>query len=163
MTPAVIGVDPGGRTTGVVARVAGQLLAADLVTRDGPELFPDAAYLDEVVTAIGGLVVYAECDRGRAVIAVEGVVHPSGHVRMINAAGLLGTACVLGAVLAHFPGAVVVAPAKHGVGPRNAYPAQLWPPGEQKGTGRRRHVRSAWDIAGAGAVMTRLSTEMGCS
>lgn len=157
MTPrVVIGVDPGGRTTGIVARIAHVCLAADLVTRDGPAVFPDAVYLDEVVAAIGGLVVYVEQDRPRPTIAVEGVVHPNGHVRMINAAGLLGTAAVLGAVLAYFPAAVVVPPAGNGAGPRSAYPAALWPPTEKRGAGRCRHLRSAWDVAEAGAFLARL-------
>ncbi|MGH9002126.1 MAG: hypothetical protein ACRDYV_03255 [Acidimicrobiia bacterium] len=152
----VVGVDPGGRQTGVVARHGDELLAADLVTRDGPDVFPDAAYLEEVTDAIGGLLVYASDRAGEAaIVAVEGVVHPSGHVRMINAAGLLGTATVLGAVLAHYPNALVVPPAKHGGGPRQAYPARLWPPNEKRGMGRHRHVRSAWDIAGAGAFLFR--------
>lgn len=163
MTPVVIGVDPGGRQTGLVVRYGNSCLAADLVTRDDPEPFPGADYLAEVVDAIGGLVVYASQDlpelAGAAPpkVAVEAVVHPSGHVRMINAAGLLGTATVLGAVLAHFPKAIVVPPASHGAGPRSAYPAVLWPPTEKRGTGRRRHLRSAWDIADAGAFLVRLS------
>lgn len=163
MTPAaVIGVDPGGRQTGLVVRCGDSCLAADLVTREGPETFPEADYLGEVVEAIGGLVVYASQDlpelfgAGWPRVAVEGVVHPNGHVRMINAAGLLGTATVLGAVLAHFPAALVVPPAGHGAGPRQAYPAALWPPTEKRGAGRCRHLRSAWDIAEAGAFLARL-------
>lgn len=157
--PVVVGVDPGGRQTGIVVRYGDTCLAADLLTRDGPETFPKADYLAEVIDAIGGLVVYASQeapDAGWPRVAVEGVVHPSGHVRMINAAGLLGTACVLGAVLAHYPAALVVPPASHGAGPRSAYPAALWPPTEKRGTGRRRHLRSAWDIAEAGAFLARL-------
>lgn len=162
MTPVVIGVDPGGRQTGIVVRYGDNCLAADLVTRDGPEAFPGADYLAEVVDAIGGLIVYGRdqiCGDDTcapAVVAVEGVVHPSGHVRMINAAGLLGTATVLGAVLAHYPAALVVPPAGNGAGPRSAYPAVLWPPTEKRGTGRCRHLRSAWDIAEAGAFLARL-------
>lgn len=175
MTPVIIGVDPGGRQTGLVVRYGDNCLAADLVTRDGPELFPGADYLAEVVDAIGGLIVYASqdlpelADAAPPRIAVEGVVHPSGHVRMINAAGLLGTATVLGAVLAMFPSAFVVAPAGHGAGPRSAYPLKLWPPTEKRGAGKCRHLRSAWDIAEAGAFLARLrigaehtsSTEIG--
>lgn len=162
MTPVVLGVDPGGRQTGLVVRYGSACLAADLVTRDGPETFPGADYLAEVVEAIGGLLVYASQDlpelagAGWPLVAVEGVVHPNGHVRMINAAGLLGTATVLGAVLAHFPAALVVPPAGNGAGPRSAYPAALWPPTEKRGAGRCRHLRSAWDIAEAGAFLARL-------
>ena len=159
MTPVIVGVDPGGRQTGLVVRHGRDLLAADLVTRDGPEVFPGADYLREVTDAIGGLVVYAaqelpDADRPR--IAVEGVVHPNGHVRMINAAGLLGTATVLGAILGNWPSAIVVPPAGNGAGPRSAYPGSLWPPQEKRGAGRCRHLRSAWDIAEAGAFLARL-------
>lgn len=169
MTPVMIGVDPGGRQTGLVVRYGNACLAADLITRDGPEVFPGPDYLAEVVEAIGGLVVYASQDlpelagAGWPRIAVEGVVHPNGHVRMINAAGLLGTATVLGAVLAHFPAALVVPPAGNGAGPRSAYPAALWPPTEKRGTGRRRHLRSAWDIAEAGAFLARLEVGRGAA
>lgn len=159
MTQLVIGVDPGGRQTGLVARYGDDLLAADLCTRDGAELFPGAGYLAEVCDAVGGLVVYGQAETGESsfVVAVEGVVHPSGHVRMINAAGLLGTAAVLGAVLVEYPRtSVVVPPAKHGGGPRQAYPPQLWPTTDRKGTGRMRHVRSAWDVADTGALLARL-------
>lgn len=152
----VVGIDPGGRQSGLVARLGDQLLAADLLTRDGADVFPTAAYLAEVVQAIVGLEAYVYADHGPAVIAVEGVVHPSGHVRMINAAGLLGTATVLGAILLRYPAAIVVPPAKHGAGPRKAYPARLWPPTETKGTGKHRHVRSAWDVAQGGLLLSRM-------
>lgn len=158
VNPVIIGVDPGGRQTGIVVRRGSELLAADLVTRDGPELFPKADYLAEVIEAIGGLIIYAsqELAEPATAVAVEGVVHPNGHVRMINAAGLLGTATVLGAILGQFPSALVVPPAGNGAGPRSAYPAALWPPTEKRGTGRCRHLRSAWDIAEAGAFLLRL-------
>lgn len=157
--PVIVGVDPGGRQTGIVVRYGSSCLAADLLTREGPEMFPKSDYLAEVVDAIGGLLLYASQaapDAGWPRVAVEGVVHPNGHVRMINAAGLLGTATVLGAVLAHYPAALVVPPSSHGAGPRTAYPAALWPPSEKRGAGRCRHLRSAWDIAEAGAFLARL-------
>jgi hypothetical protein len=59
-------------------------------------------------------------------------------------------------VLAHFPAALVVPPAGHGAGPCQAYPGALWPATEKRGAGRCRHLRSAWDIAEAGAFLARL-------
>jgi len=146
--PAVVGVDPGANETGVVARRGGELLAAEIVSRGRA---PDGQYLALVLACVGAMVQL--CDA--AVVAVEGLVHPrayrGGDLQMVNVSGLLGTAAVYGAVLARWPSAVVVAPAGHGSSPLAAYPQALLGRNERRGTGRRRHARSAWDIAGAAA------------
>lgn len=149
----VVGVDPGGRQTGVVARCGPQPLFACIVTRADPENVPTAAYVAEVTGAVADAL---DAIGGQALVAVEGVVHPTGHVRMVNVTGLLGAAVVLGGVLAAFPAAVVVPPGGHGAGPLGAYPDDLCGPRESKGTGRHRHVRSAYDVAAAGVLLAQL-------
>jgi site-specific recombinase XerD len=49
-----------------------------------------------------------------------------------------------------------VPPGRHGSGPLPAYPAELRGLRERKGMGARRHLRSAWDVAGTAAVMVRV-------
>lgn len=150
---AVVGVDPGGRQTGVVARDESGFVWAATITRDDAGSTPGVDYFGEVVAAVTDAAGRLS---GTVLVAVEGVVHPNGHVRMMNVTGLLGTAMVLGALMQEFPAAVVVPPGGHGAGPLDAYPAVLRGPRELKGKGRFRHVRSAWDIAEAGAFVARI-------
>jgi hypothetical protein len=144
----VVGVDPGGRATGVVARTGNDVAAAAVVTRCGDGVMPDAAYLNEVLDTVHD---YAE-GLGATVVAVEGVNEPSwylnGKVSPANVGGLMATCVVLGAVMAVFPAAVVVAPNRHGAAPLGAYPPALRPAtGKGKGHDRLRHARSAFDVA----------------
>lgn len=148
-----VGVDPGGRSTGVVIRAGHTFIGRELIQRDGAALFPDSSYILEVITAVRDAVEFVA---GPTRVAIEGVVHPTGHVRMMNVSGLLGTAAVLGAVLGAFPDALVVPPGGHGSHGRTEYPAELWGAAEKTGTGKYRHLRSAWDVAGVGALMVRL-------
>jgi len=59
---------------------------------------------------------------------------------------------VLGAVLYAHPDAIIVAPGGHGSAPLTTYPAALVGDREVVGTGKRRHLRSAWDIAGVATI-----------
>mgnify|MGYP007071578864 CR=1 FL=1 len=147
----IVGVDPGGATTGIVKRDGTKLLAATLVTNDGDF----DAYLADVEAALEPLTVVGH-------LAVEDLTHPNPHLGLANVTGLLGTAQVLGLVrhlaagwveAGDLEGWVLVPPAGHGSAPLRSYPAPLVGERETKGTGRLRHARSAWDIAGAGAVM----------
>lgn len=154
-TPVVIGVDPGGATTGVVARQGRELLAAVSVSSaDQPRL---AAYLEEVLVAVEGLKATHAGD----VIAVEDTLPPNPHLGISNPAGIIAAAQVLGAVLAMFPDAIIVRPGGHGAPASSRlelearYPAELIGARETKGTGALRHVRSAWDVAGAATWQLR--------
>lgn len=145
----VIGVDPGGATTGVVVRQADRLLAAcSIGSSDHATLAP---YLEEVVAAVIGYRDVHQADG----VAVEDAIPPNPHLGVSNPAGIIEAAKVLGAVLAFVPDAVIVRPGRHGAPVANRrelearYPAGLIGPRETKGTGALRHVRSAWDIAGA--------------
>lgn len=152
--PATIGIDPGGRATGVVVRYDSRLVWAALLTRSGDADFPDGGYVCEVVDAIFDAERWAPdlADGIPATVALEGLRRPGGHARdrdshLIDPTGVMGTAMVVGAVLANWPDAVLVAPGGHGSGPLATYPAELVGEREQVGTGRLRHLRSAWDIA----------------
>lgn len=135
-----MGVDPGGRHTGVVVR-------------DGPRLLLHHVIAStDVHHVLGELHVIAAAHNVH-VVAVEGVTAPTGfkHGKRepINLAGLIGTATMFGAIVATWPDAVVVPPGGNGSGPRGAYPPELFGPREgPAATGRLRHARSAFDVAG---------------
>lgn len=155
MTVAVIGVDPGGRFTGVIARVGPRLLYGATVTRD--DCVP--SYLVEVRRTIEAAIdaVY-RAQRYPVltpIVAVEDLNEPTPHKGLINVNGLIGTAQVLGAVLCAHPTAIIVAPGGHGSAPLPAYPAALVGSREVAGTGKKKHMRSGWDIAGVAATLER--------
>lgn len=142
----VVGVDPGAAATGVVVRRGAAVAAACLVHRG------DA--LDGYLAEVGAAVLGYRDDHQADMVAVEDTVPPEPHMGLSNPAGIIGAAQVLGAVVALAPGAVLVPPAGWGapVGSRvelcARYPLELIGPRERKGTGRLRHLRSAWDVAG---------------
>lgn len=157
--PLIVGVDPGGRDTGVILRQGDQLHAAAIVTRDGDL----ADYLAEVLDTIAG---YARLHPAGAdvaavsCIAVEDVTAPTGHARgreghIIDPAGIIETAKVFGAILATMTGVVVVDAGGNGSQPLALYPELLVGPLERVGTGKRRHLRSAWDVAGRAELTMR--------
>lgn len=143
----VLGVDPGG-TTG-------------LVLRRGPDLLwhrTVAGGWDTVLTVLHDELTDCRFD----VCAVEAVVAPGGFAHgkraPINLSGLITTAQVAGAVAAwcwtdQFP-VVWVPPAHNGQGALEAYPEQLRPTrGQGRGADNLRHERSAFDVAGLGALL----------
>ena len=146
----IIGVDPGGRESGLVVRERdGTCLEAVLVLRD------DGADIQEYVTDFAASLIGLVDEYDVDAVAVEGYKPPNPHMGMINVAGLLDACAVCGAALAA-PIRVVtylVTPGGHGAAPLQAYPSQLIGKREKKGTGLLRHCRSAWDIAGIGMVM----------
>lgn len=146
---AVVGVDPGGRTTGVCVRLGDEVAAAELVRRDSDAGVVDATYLAEVVSCVSDAITTAKKHTEHVVVAVEGLNPPTPHLGMASVSGLLGAATVLGALLSQWPDAVVIPPGGHGSSPLQTYPEVLRGPKEVSGTGKRRHVRSAWDVAGA--------------
>lgn len=160
-SPIVVGVDPGARSTGVVVVSAGEVIHCVLLENKGALLPVPAGYVAGVVGEVTGLVArFPGC-----VVAVEGVNRPSWHVAKSakrgaasNPTGVIGTAVVLGAVMGACPDCVVVPPGRNGSRPLGAYPDCLVGVGEKRregwrsrvGTGAKRHVRSAFDIAVAG-------------
>lgn len=145
-SPVVLGVDPGGKTTGMAQRCGPRLAWWALVERRDGE--SDACYLTRVAGA-----VHQRHLESPVVVAVEGLNHPSPHLGLANVSGLLATAEVLGALkmaaVMHGWRLVEVPPGGHGSAPLAGYPRELVRARERTGTGRLRHARSAWDIAGA--------------
>lgn len=152
MTAFVIGVDPGGKSTGIVVRRGKNLLRAVLLQRDMPSVFE---WAEECCTAVEDLL--AEVRRAArdddVVVAAEDLSTPSPHMGTISVRGLLDTAVVLGAIAGHVN--VFVPPSRHGSHSLQAYPAELVGKHEKSGLGRLRHCRSAWDIAAAGEALLR--------
>lgn len=176
----VLGIDPGGRDTGYCLRAgsSGEVLDHGIESR-GKDTRAD--YLARVLAAIVRIVdpdtiaVYEagqlepvhvtrtghpphQLDRGDLVIAVEDLVDPNPHLGTVTIAGIYDTAVTLGAILGTYPDAVLVRPGRHGSAPLAAYPPQLRGPRETRlnaiGTGRLRHARSAYDIAGVAGLYT---------
>lgn len=157
--PMIVGVDPGGAETGVVARRRNVLHAAILVRKDPDQ--PFVAYLAEVLDTVADLARTT----GAALIAVEDVTPPTGHAEgrpghLIQTAGLIATAKVVGALLTlagddPTAGVALIDPGGHGSQPLPLYPDALVGPLERAGAGRRRHLRSAWDVAAKGALELR--------
>ncbi len=152
-TTRSVGVDPGSRETGVVVLDGKKVVDHCVVVRpaDDRDRVPGSRYLNEVVDAVADAVTTAG---DGSVFGVESVKKPNPHMGLISVTGLLGTAAVLGAVLAVFPQAVLVEPGGHGDGPVKAYPAELRPArGQGKGKDRLRHCRSAYDVALAARII----------
>lgn len=141
----IVGIDPGARETGIIVREQDTLCGATIVSFASGETLHD--YLSNVLSTIR--------DYAPEVIVLEDLVSPTFHAtqRLINAYGVIGTAIVIGAVLAIHPHTVLVPPASYGAMPLASYPDALVGVRESKGRGVLRHARSAWDISYA----TRLS------
>lgn len=164
MTGAWVGVDPGGRATGIVVRRGTELLWWAVLEREGDDdpvrgVGVAARTVEMVLAGIGTALHHAGPG---AHLAVEGVTAPvphiNGKVRIIDPAPTIAAAVVLGGILALHPKAVVVPPNRHGHGLLMAYPPELVTDAERRSGLRReagqsalvRHARSAWDCAGAG-------------
>lgn len=171
-----LGIDPGGRDTGVVALDRARLdvprlITGVVVTREvdedtvdqtrGVEIGP--RYLAQVLAAVEGAIAAAvnatECVRVR--LAVETVVPPNPHVTrrdgrsLTNPKDAIAAAIVLGAVLTRWPDTVRVPPSRNGAALLATYPPELVTAGERRlGLNRPAqhnaqvcHLRSAWDVA----------------
>lgn len=162
---AFVGIDPGGRETGIVARHKGDLLYHSVIRRASEGPWPDSGYLAELVDGIDEAAQAALTMCGIVTIAVEGVTEPSpfidGKKQFTNVAGLVATGVALGAVLIAFPASVVCPPGGHGSHPPAMYPPDIRPAPNGRGHDRNRHARSAWDVAGAAPRQRRLVTACG--
>lgn len=173
-----VGIDPGGRQTGIVVVNGRELLAAAVLDRDTPvgraHGYSSAAWAEANLAAIERLLLEQLeptlprqrpaqiADRAirteQARIAVEDVVAPNPHVQradgnaLTNPDGILDTAIVLGAIVDRWPDVVIVAPGGHGSHPRGSYPPAIDLPAGGKGSDRARHARSAYDVAQAARI-----------
>lgn len=149
----MVGVDPGGRYTGVVTRTPDGVIAARVLTRTTGIDFPDGTYIHEVLDEISKQMEHADA------ISLEGVVAPSPHVRITNPTGIIGTGIVFGAVIARWPHAIIVPPEGNGSLPDVAYPGQIRR--NVRLGGPSTHARSAFDVARAGDLLYRASRSKG--
>lgn len=178
---AVIGVDPGGRDTGVVVvrwerwPAGGELVGRATVGRDAMRRtrgLVDVEYLDRVAGELDDAAMLA-ASRGLVVagVGVEDVTRPApprrdGSRVFTDTSGALAAATVAGAVVAWARGCDlpvgVVAAGGNGSHRAETYPQLLHDPrGACRGGtrdarcdracaapgGKRRHERSAWDVA----------------
>jgi hypothetical protein len=159
----VVGIDPGGRDTGLVAgygRYPDTLTHAGhtLVRRPNePLLAPSPAALTEVIAAAHTLLSAAPESADQLLVAVEGLHAPNPHIRVTDPSGIMATAIVWGAILGTaWPCPLLtVPPGRNGSAPSAAYPAPLRQAAGGRGRDNARHLRSAWDVAVVGAAMWR--------
>lgn len=159
---AFLGVDPGGRETGIVLRRRDDLLGHDVVVRRDSLDVPDGAYVGHVAHAALSLLSRAGLsarDPGLVVVSEDVRYWPQsgGHfcpacrrkhnpASQRNMTGVLGAAVVHGSILARWSDAVVVPPgSRHGSLHDTAYPPEIRAKG--KGKDRLRHCRAAWDAS----------------
>ena len=171
----VLGIDPGGRWTGLCIRLGSAATAHQVITRAGDEdvvrgIGVGPVYIADVMAAIAALEIQVATayPAGPPLIAVEGVTRPNPHLNRANGraltdpTGILGTAMILGAVLATYPNAVIVPPGHNGERPLSTYPTVLVAARElahganRVGGGILRHARSAFDVAGQAGMHARL-------
>jgi len=150
----VLGMDPGGRESGLVVRQGDALVAHAVEVRADRGRMPDGRYVRQVLARCSALL--ADADVGprddSLIVAVEGVAYWPERQQKGKAPrdqrGLYGTAMILGAILARWPRATIVKPGgNHGGLHGLAYPDAIRPPVNGAGTDRLRHARSAWDVS----------------
>ena len=156
--PVIVGVDPGGRHTGIVLRWRDVLLNHwPLDSRDSA--LGLGGWLNDVVHQVERGITQAaqRVDLEHVIVAVENLNPPTPHMGMTSVTGLIGTAQVIGALHTVPAQVLLVPPGGHGSGPLAAYPSPLRPArGLGRGRDSLRHVRSAWDVAGAAQSIHRL-------
>jgi hypothetical protein len=167
-----VGVDPGSRETGIVARDGRDLTGWAVIDRHQTEPGTDRpghATLAEIEAAVRCLLT----DGAR--VAVEEYLPPNPHVSWtggrstVTYRDAINTALVIGWMLRAFPDAVLIAPGGHGSQLLATYPRALVTDREYAHAVRRRtltraapqnsamrHARSAWDVAGSAAMADRL-------
>jgi hypothetical protein len=174
MPVPTVGVDPGSRYCGIVARFGEELLHVRVLDRDKllPDLDAGAGPIGDIDRAAWVRAVLAEVDVARLAIAgrdigpgivgVEDVTAPHPHgglrdakARVINPRFLIVTAVVVGHVEERFD-AITVRPNKAGAGPDYAYPEGIRRRRRNLG-GPSDHARAAWDVAGVAEATYRLT------
>ena len=153
----VLGVDPGAKATGVVVRTGVELAYGTTAVRDKGETVEQ--YAAGVVNLVAGITErFTELLENYPLVAIEGVLAPNvwnnGERVILHPQSVMDTCLVAG----HIAGWATaerlevewIRPGHNGQGFMGAYPAALRPTrGKGAGKDRLRHVRSAWDVAGA--------------
>jgi hypothetical protein len=155
----VLGIDPGYRYTGIVARDGDVVLSATTLVR--PKDVNDPFEWADMVCEEARTILFRHCPANTKV-GIEGVSAPKGFKNgeraSIDPKFILFTGVVAGAVRREFKNeSVIIAPGGNGsqhithyppvlVGPR---PKDL--PGDSNKAGTRAHEQSAYDVAGKAA------------
>ena len=156
-SPWVLGVDPGAQATGIVVRTGDELAYGTTAVRDKGETVE--LYAAGVVHLVAGIKErFIELLDGRPLVAIEAVLAPSvwnnGERVVLHPQFVMDTCTVAG----HIAGWATaqrlevewVRPGHNGQGFIGSYPAAAAPdPRQGAGKDRLRHLRSAWDVAGA--------------
>lgn len=156
----VLGIDPGYRYVGIVARDGDVVLSATTLVR--PPGTEDPFVWASMVCEEARLILFRDCPPDTKV-GVEGVSAPKGFKggerASIDPKFILFTGVVAGAVHREFKpeGVVVIAPGGNGSQHVTNYPPVLVGrrsadlPGNSNGAGTRAHEQSAYDVAGKAA------------
>jgi hypothetical protein len=145
MPPSILlGIDPGAFETGIVLLVDEEVAKASVVRRD--RQLSRGAYVVEIIDTVKDFLSKVK----NPTVCVEDVVKPKpfyrGKQSFVNVSSIIDTSIVLGAVLAHYPKAIVCPPGHNGQGDLASYPPALVGKHEKSGKGgTRRHARSAYD------------------
>ena len=156
----VVGIDPGGRYTGIVARYTSTViewrsidLGADWAS------IPNHHGANQIQAALLDLTHNLT---GPILIGIEDVNPPTPHMGIVSLAGLVKTAWYAGALYklaaALDLDAVMVPPGGNGANPPHTYPAALrkrrpdWTLGNKKAA----HLYSAWDVSHTAPTVHRI-------
>ena len=153
----VLGIDPGAKATGVVVRTGDVLAYGTTAVRDKGETVEQ--YAAGVVNLVAGITErFTELLENYPLVAIEGVLAPNvwnnGDRVVLHPQFVMDTCTVAGHVAGRATAERLevnwVRPGHNGQGFMGAYPADLRPNrGKGAGKDRLRHMRSAWDVAGA--------------
>lgn len=140
----LLGIDPGAMETGIVLLVDEEVTRASVVKRNRQP--SRGAYVTEIISTVKDFLGKTK----NPTVCVEDVVKPKpfyrGKQSFVNVSSIIDTSIVLGAILAHYPKAVVCPPGHNGQGELASYPPLLIGKHEKSGKSAvRRHVRSAYD------------------
>lgn len=156
----VLGIDPGFRYVGIVARDGDLVLSATTLVR--PKDIEDPFVWADMVCEEARLILFNACPANTKV-GVEGVSAPKGFKNgeraSIDPKFILFTGVVAGAVSREFKpeGAVIIPPGGNGSQHVTNYPPELVGrrpadlPGNSNKAGTRAHEQSAYDVAGKAA------------
>lgn len=166
MSAVVVGVDPGGRDTGIIVRWQDQVIDHLTVHRaedEAPDHGIGPVYLGAIRDGVRAMDrIAGRCGSHRScgvVVAVEAVTVPKGFAggkkRFVAPKDSIALGMAFAAALTAVDGAVVVPVGGNGYGALCSYPDELVSAAERRhGMNREapqssklRHLRSAWDVA----------------
>lgn len=148
----LLGIDPGARYTGVVVR------DMDIPVYSGIFVRPIEMSATDWALACIDHAKKVYDDYKPQHVAIEGISDPKGFYKgkqaAINPKDIIRTGIVVGSLVATWPQAIIVEPGGNGDRDESYYPDCLNGrrpkdlAGSNKGSGTRKHEKSAYDVAG---------------